>query len=217
MSQRRHASPPQDPEEPNSLSLLFALHQLRDALRRINDRLQAHNTRPPEDTLLRDLADANRALAEAESHVPMMDRSQSSIDCLRCQGEGQITQRGIVLQRIACPDCRGQGRVVRSAPAAPQLPRGCLQRLVLTRLLALGGASWPVSLKRLWAGHSRSRADHAARSRTVRILEERGLVQRADEPTIFPASRVGRASYLVLTGCGVALAQRLTIASQTLT
>jgi hypothetical protein len=97
------------------------------------------------------------------------------------------------------------------------LPRGRRQRLILTRLLALGGFSWPVPLKRLWAGHSRSRADHAALSRTVRTLEERGLVQRADAPKIMPYRRVGRASRLVLTRDGVALAQRLTIASQTLT
>jgi hypothetical protein len=100
---------------------------------------------------------------------------------------------------------------------APDLPRGHRQRLILTRLLALGGACWPVPLKRLWAGQSRSRADHAALSRIVRTLEQRSLVRRARKPKIMPYRRVGRASYLVLTQDGIAMAQRLTMASQTLT
>jgi hypothetical protein len=106
---------------------------------------------------------------------------------------------------------------VRSAPVAPDLPRGRRQRLILTRLLALGGACWPVSLKRLWAGHSLSRADHASLSRSVRTLEERGLVRRTDDLAFLPQQRVGHASHLVLTWDGVALALKLTIACQTLT
>jgi hypothetical protein len=174
----RIASKSQQTEDPNALTLLLAVLELRDALRHINERVHAKFSQPPDGTRLDALAKANRALAEAESRVSMPVRQRSYVDCPRCQGEGQITERGVLLRRSRCPDCDGCGCVVRSAPVSPVLPRGRRQRLILTRLLALGGAIWPVPLKRLWAGQSRSRADHAARSRTVRTLEQRGLVPR---------------------------------------
>lgn len=61
MPQRQNTSLPQESKAQNSLALLLAMHELRDALRQINDRVHAGNRQPTDETLLSALAEANRA------------------------------------------------------------------------------------------------------------------------------------------------------------
>lgn len=216
MSRRQHAAAAEQSAENDSVQLLFALYDLRVALRRINQHARAEPSQPPDDTLREALEDANRALARAEARVPQQVSQKMSAVCPHCHGDGQITHRGVLLERLCCPRCGGSGRVTTLAkPPVP--PRGRLQRLVLTRLLALGGASWPVPLKRLWAGQRLTAADRAGRSRAVRDLEDRGLLRRLHERDLNAALPVPRASQLRLTPEGIAMALLLTIQTQTLT
>jgi hypothetical protein len=127
-----------------------------------------------------------------------------------------ITQRGVLLQRAVCPDCQGSGCcLTASAPQSPPaVPRGRWQRRILTQLLALGGACWAVSLKRLWGNHQPSKAERAAFSRALRDLEQRDLLRRTNDQARTEYSAVGRAAQIQLSPSGAAVAQTLTSRSK---
>lgn len=137
------------------LHLRVALDDLRGALRRFNARAEG-KVLGPDGGLSQALADANRALARAEALLHEQERLARQDVCPRCQGEGRVAERGVLLRRVRCPGCGGTGRVTAPRPRgrAPAGARGRWQRLILTRLLALGGASWPVPLRRLWGEHA---------------------------------------------------------------
>jgi hypothetical protein len=200
--------------KPNNLQ--YALFGLREAIRRLNDRVQDRCSRPPDGVLHSALAEVNRALAQIEVLATRPERPEHRTQCSRCQGEGKITQRGVLLQRVDCPDCRGRGKLAPPArpSTAPALPRGHRQRFLLTRLLALGGASWPVPLKRLWGEHNPTAADRAALSRALRDLEDRGLLCRTHAQVRDPSFAVWRCSQVLLTPAGAAMAQTLTLSSK---
>ncbi len=200
--------------KPNNLQ--FALYDLREAVRRLNDRVQDRYSHPPDGVLDSAVAQANRALARIEVLATRPERPERRAQCTRCQGEGQVTRRGVLLERVDCLDCRGTGRV--AAPArprrAPALPRGRRQRFLLTRLLTLGGVSWPVPLKRLWGEHSPTAVDRAALSRALRDLEDRGLLCRTHAQEQDPSFAVCRCSQVLLTPIGAEMAQTLTLSSK---
>jgi hypothetical protein len=199
----------------NDTALTLALHGLHEALRRLNDHVHGMPAHARDDTLLAAMADSNRALAQALRLASERDLFLSArcFLCTRCLGDGKLTQRGLLLKRIPCPDCDATGFCVAIPPPAqtPVLPRGHRQRRILTRLLALGGASWPVPLKRLWIVRQPSPADRAALSRSLRLLEEQGLLHRSHAQQPSPRSRVPRASQVMLTSTGAAFAQTLTM------
>ena len=201
---------------PKPDSLLFALDGLRQAVRRLNDRVQDRCSRPPDGVLHSAIAEVNRALAQVEVLATTPERPQRRAKCSRCHGEGKITRRDVLLERVDCPDCRGRGKLAPPArpSRAPALPRGRRQRFLLTRLLALGGASWPVPLKELWGEHNPSAADRAALSRALRELEDRDLLYRTHAQELLPSFSVRRCSQVLLTPAGAELAQTLTLSSK---
>lgn len=202
----------------NATTLRLALFRLHEALHRLNEHVQTRYADAGDETLLETLADANRTLAHAEQqaeerHLMLTARWPA---CSRCHGDGQITQRGVLLQRIPCPNCEGTGSCLSAdaPPSPPALPRGRWQRHILTRLLALGGACWAISLKRLWGNHRPSSSERAAFSRALRILEQRDLLRRTNDQALTPRSAVRRAAHIQLSPTGTALAHTLTITSK---
>lgn len=203
----------------NLTNLQLGLFRLHEALRRLNDHVQAKYADNGDDIRLETLADVNRTHARVEQlakEAHLIETAHWST-CPRCHGDGLITQRGVLLQRALCPDCQGTGccLTARAPKSPPALPRGRWQRHILTRLLALGGACWAVSLKRLWGNHHPSKAERAAFSCALRALEQGDLLRRTNDQALTERSAaVRRAAQVQLSPTGAAVAQMLTSRSK---
>ncbi len=187
-----------------------AFEDLRGALHRFGLLADGLPQGPDGAALAQALADANRALALAQAQLREQERLADQGACPRCQGKGSVAARGAGARRARCPACDGNGRVAVPRPPdpAPAGPRGRWQRLILTRLLALGGASWAVPLRRLWGRQAPSGAERAAFCRALAALERRGLLWRSQRR---PAGRrVRRATRARLTAAGAEWAETLT-------
>ncbi len=165
------------------------------------------------DRLARAVIDANRALARPEVLLRQQERLAGQDECPRCHGAGRITEvEDDVRRRVRCPGCGGSGRLDAPGPSgpAPAGPRGHWQRLILTRQLARGGASWAVPLRWLWEGRSPSAAQRAALCRALAALECRGLLRRLGPPAPHRGARIPRATQARLTAAGAVWAEALT-------
>jgi hypothetical protein len=80
--------------------------------------------------------------------------------------------------------------------------------------LALGGACWAISLKRLWGNHHPNKSERAAFSRALRDLEQRNLLHRTNDQAPTKYSIVRRAAQVQLSPSGAAMAQTLTSRSK---
>ncbi len=195
--------------------LRAAFEGLRGALHHVNLLAGGIPVGRLSEALSQAVANANRALARAELLLRQQERLARQEVCPRCQGEGHVTERGPVLSRVRCPSCGGSGwaTVPRPRRRARPAPRGRWQHFLLTRLLDLGGASWPVPLRRLWGARSPGRAERAAVSRALAALERRGLLRRSHGRDRSPRARVRRATRARLTARGAKWAQALTNAA----
>jgi hypothetical protein len=203
------------------------------SLRRLFHQLQAPRPEKPLPPKLikkglRFIGDGIHALKELEENLSTLLVTEKAlldiekvkkVPCSFCDGQGTIRERAPILQTVKCFRCNGKG-FTSTGIKDPQTPEQQLneaicklsldQRKLLLRLAAYQRrAGGPVPIKAIAKGKPLSRAATAARSRMLKSLENRGLVERLNRTT--DMAPVRRASLVQVTALGQRAVKVLTI------